>query len=262
MLGKISSYSSYVTLIKRTTLDLDLADESLISLPRTVQPHFYRRGRCGPLLPSLLNNGRPLEPHLVHPLPPRHPPPPPQRHLVHRQMRILVRRPHPSLPSSPRTSLPWILRTRKQIIHQRNPPPPPPQLMDLLNIPTQCQQPPPREVVHMDMEIEHVPRKERPAFVPSVRFSLGKFSQSSTVAFVLRRRHQSLIPRYLRLRGYRSRGYAVYLYCLRMEEGRVAAGIVEACGEGCEQGWAGELGEFAGCAVQGFFEGGVLCPLV
>ncbi|KAG2018898.1 hypothetical protein GB937_005536 [Aspergillus fischeri] len=82
MLDKISSYSSYVSLIKRTTLDL--ADESLISLPRTVQPHFDCPGRSGPLPSSLLDNRRPLEPYLVHPLPPRHPLPPPQRHLIHR----------------------------------------------------------------------------------------------------------------------------------------------------------------------------------
>lgn len=36
-------------------------------------------------------------------------------------------------------------------------------------------------------------------------------------------------------------------------------GIVEACGEGVEEGCAGELGEFTGCAVEGFVQGGVLC---
>lgn len=115
----------------------------------------------------------------------------------------------------------------------------------------------------MNMEIEHVPREQRPAFafVPSGRFSSGKFFQSSTVDFVLRRRHQSLIPRYSGFCGYRSRRYAVYLCCVRVQEGRVAAGIVEACGESCEQRGAGELREFAGCAVEGFVEGGVLCLL-
>lgn len=44
-----------------------------------------------------------------------------------------------------------------------------------------------------------------------------------------------------------------------MQERRVAVGIVEACGEGVEEGCAGELGEFTGCAVEGFIQGGVLC---
>ncbi|EAL91660.1 uncharacterized protein AFUA_5G09410 [Aspergillus fumigatus Af293] len=227
-----------------------------------MQPHFDCPGCSGPLPSSFLDNRRPLEPHLVHPLPPRHPLPPPQRHLIHRKMRILVRQPYPSLLS---TSLPRILHASKRIIHQRNPPPPPPHLMNLLHIPTQRQQPPPREIMHMDMEIKHVPREQRPAFTfafaffPSARFSLRQFPQNSTVALVLLRRHQPSISWYLRRWGYRSRGYAIYLCSVRVQERRVAVGIVEACGEGVEEGCAGELGEFTGCAVEGFVQGGVLC---
>ncbi|KAH1440692.1 hypothetical protein KXW42_003746 [Aspergillus fumigatus] len=209
-----------------------------------MQPHFDCPGCSGPLPSSFLDNRRPLEPHLVHPLPPRHPLPPPQRHLIHRKMRILVRQPYPSLLS---TSLPRILHASKRIIHQRNPPPPPPHLMNLLHIPTQRQQPPPREIMHMDMEIKHVPREQRPAFTfafaffPSARFSPRQFPQNSTVALVLLRRHQPSISWYLRRWGYRSRGYAIYLCSVRVQERRVAVGIVEACGEGVEEGCAGEL---------------------
>jgi hypothetical protein len=91
-----------------------------------------------------------------------------------------------------------------------------------------------------------------------------EFFQSATVELVLRWRHQSCVPRYSGLGGYRPWRDAVYLVCVRVrvEEGWIAEGIVEACGQGCEKRGAGQLGYFAGCAVEGFGEGGVLCSLV